>query len=97
MGIANYNEVKVVLSRYYIPHQPISISLPYLARFRQCLIEYSLSTEASRRPLYNAIKYATSFPVIYLSAAQRVVVSELAEQNGGEESWKSDRVLFLLW
>lgn len=47
-------------------------SLPYFVRFHQCIIEYVHPSNDSRRPLYNALKYATSFPVIYLSAAQRV-------------------------
>ena len=54
----------------------------------------------SRRPLYNAVKYATSFPVIYLSAAQRVAVSELVADIGGQvrdESWHGEHQLFRLW
>ncbi|EKM80664.1 hypothetical protein AGABI1DRAFT_119253 [Agaricus bisporus var. burnettii JB137-S8] len=50
---------------------PTIMSFPYLLRFRQCLIEYSSPPNATRRPLYNAIKYATAFPVIFLSAAQK--------------------------
>ncbi|PWZ02981.1 EXS-domain-containing protein [Testicularia cyperi] len=52
---------------------PILISLPYLIRFRQCISEYrtSMSTDKgrkSKKPLWNAAKYASAFPVIWLSA-----------------------------
>ncbi|KAG8823802.1 hypothetical protein FRC19_003105 [Serendipita sp. 401] len=45
------------------------MSLPYTIRLRQCLAEYV--TTKSRRSLWNALKYSTAFPVIFLSAAQR--------------------------
>ena len=54
----------------------------------------------SRRPLWNALKYASSFPVIYLSAAQRIVVSDLVAQKGEqamEEAWHGEHALFRLW
>jgi hypothetical protein len=35
------------------------------------VIEFAHPSNSSRRPLYNAIKYATAFPVIFLSAAQK--------------------------
>lgn len=58
------------------------------------MVEYTAPTNESRRPLHNAIKYATSFPVIYLSAAQRVVASadqgDQMTQNGGSH-------IFRLW
>lgn len=75
-------------------------SLPYVIRFRQCLSEYRSSTNTSRRPLLNAIKYASSFPVIFLSAAQRIVVSELVEIHGDtvkREAWHGEHLLFRLW
>lgn len=55
---------------------PLLISLPYLIRFRQCLSEYRTSSPLGRqtrstRSLYNALKYASAFPVIWLSAWQR--------------------------
>ncbi|CAL1707321.1 unnamed protein product [Somion occarium] len=46
---------------------PTLMSLPYAVRFRQCIIEYVSSTNESRRPLYNALKYASSFPATWLS------------------------------
>lgn len=55
---------------------PLLISLPYLVRFRQCISEYRTASPLGRqtrstRPLYNALKYASAFPVIWLSAWQR--------------------------
>lgn len=73
--------------------------MPYAVRLRQCLIEYTASSNDSRRPLFNALKYATSFPVIFLSAAQRLVESELIEEIGApaaERTWNS-HPLFRLW
>ncbi|KAL4074219.1 EXS-domain-containing protein [Scleroderma citrinum] len=79
---------------------PSLMSLPYMIRLRQCLIEYRSPTNTSRRPLLNAIKYASSFPVIFLSAAQRLVVSELVETHGEaarERAWHGEHPLFRLW
>jgi hypothetical protein len=51
-------------------------SLPYLIRLRQCLSEYNVSQpspgthERPMKPLYNAAKYASAFPVIWLSVMQ---------------------------
>jgi hypothetical protein len=63
---------------------PFVISVPYLIRFRQCLIEYFRVQNANKRSgqasaatgwggvhLANALKYSTAFPVIILSALQR--------------------------
>ncbi|KAF8997345.1 EXS-domain-containing protein [Hymenopellis radicata] len=79
---------------------PTIMCLPYLVRFKQCVVEYSLPTNASRRPLYNALKYATSFPVIFLSAAQRIVETDLREELGKDVSdvaWHGEHPLFRLW
>ncbi|PBK91509.1 EXS-domain-containing protein [Armillaria gallica] len=79
---------------------PAIMSLPYLVRFRQCIIEYSSPSNNSHRPLYNAVKYATSFPVIFLSAAQRIVVTELSQEKGDEVmqvAWHGEHPLFRLW
>ncbi|KIJ67610.1 hypothetical protein HYDPIDRAFT_26035 [Hydnomerulius pinastri MD-312] len=79
---------------------PGLMSLPYLIRLRQCLIEYKSPSNTSRRPLFNAIKYASSFPVIFLSAAQRLVISELAAAHGDSvtrEAWHGEHPLFRLW
>ncbi|TFY83556.1 hypothetical protein EWM64_g466 [Hericium alpestre] len=79
---------------------PTLMSLPYLVRFRQCLIEYAHPSNTSSRPFFNALKYASSFPVIFLSAAQRLVVSELVEEKGlqaAKEAWHGEHALFRLW
>ena len=47
---------------------PIFSTIPYLLRFRQCIVEYIASNFNQRRSLANALKYATSFPVIAFSA-----------------------------
>ncbi|UZJ54400.1 hypothetical protein CBS101457_003720 [Exobasidium rhododendri] len=55
---------------------PILVSLPYAIRLRQCLSEYNMSqpapgtNEKPLKPLYNAAKYASAFPVIWLSVMQ---------------------------
>ena len=73
-------------------------SIPYAIRFRQCLVEYYFTTNQSKRPLYNAVKYATSFPVIFLSAAQRQVVKEVEVVELGQSNlWYSGHPLFNLW
>ncbi|KAI9812504.1 MAG: protein-ER retention protein [Thelocarpon impressellum] len=62
---------------------PLIISVPYLIRLRQCLIEYGrVGKDYGKHPprvssgwggqhLANALKYSTAFPVIILSALQR--------------------------
>ncbi|KDQ57814.1 hypothetical protein JAAARDRAFT_129946 [Jaapia argillacea MUCL 33604] len=79
---------------------PTLMSVPYAIRFRQCIIDYMLPTNESTRPFYNALKYASSFPVIFLSAAQRIVVADLVESRGEEVStvpWHGEHQLFRLW
>ncbi|KAL1917785.1 uncharacterized protein VTP21DRAFT_3619 [Calcarisporiella thermophila] len=77
---------------------PILMAVPYLIRLRQCICEYRASRYANQRHLYNAIKYATSLPVILFSALQtsegssgRVVL------DGGEEAMVSTSTTFYLW
>ncbi|GJJ06474.1 hypothetical protein Clacol_000666 [Clathrus columnatus] len=78
---------------------PLTMCLPYAARLRQCVIEYFASSSPSnKRALVNALKYSTSFPVIFLSAAQRLVESELAVENGPEvlhSPWHGEHPLLL--
>jgi hypothetical protein len=57
---------------------PLLISVPSFIRLRQCLIEFVRVRRAGQKSdgwggqhLANAIKYATAFPVIILSALQR--------------------------
>lgn len=89
-----------VLASFLLVMSNMINSLPYLIRLRQCLVEYSLPTNKSRRPLYNALKYATSFPVIFLSAAQRIVIYDLVKEKGdnvAKEAWHGEHQLFRLW
>lgn len=63
---------------------PLIMALPYLIRLRQCLTEfarvraapYKEATGWGGQHLANAAKYATSFPVIALSAMQRSLPAE---------------------
>ncbi|KAI0663548.1 EXS-domain-containing protein [Cubamyces menziesii] len=85
------------LSRWILP---TLMSIPYAVRFRQCLVEYNAPSNESRRPLFNALKYASSFPVIYLSAAQRIVVSDVVALEGeaaASQPWHGEHQLFRLW
>lgn len=62
---------------------PFIMSVPSMIRLRQCLIEYSrvkrrnwktgsdADRKAARNHLANAVKYASAFPVIIMSAVQR--------------------------
>lgn len=94
-----YDFVLRLTPRAGLCHSIYGPSLPYLVRFRQCIVEYTSPSNDSRRPLWNAVKYASSFPVIFLSAAQRIVVSDLIAQNGESagEGWNSGHMLFRLW
>ncbi|GAA5890043.1 hypothetical protein JCM8208_002681 [Rhodotorula glutinis] len=84
---------------------PFMTSLPYLFRFRQCLSEvYTRSTPTPRRSLLNALKYATAFPVIILSAMQTVIGDPFDtddDQADGVheagERWIGRTTLFNLW
>lgn len=53
---------------------PCILALPYLFRFFQCLRQYSDTRD--RTCISNALKYATAFPVILLSALKYHVVAE---------------------
>ncbi|KAI0358393.1 EXS-domain-containing protein [Trametes cingulata] len=79
---------------------PTLMSIPYAVRLRQCLVEYNAPANESRRPLFNALKYASSFPVIFLSAAQRIVVSDVVALQGeaaARQPWHGEHQLFRLW
>ncbi|KAL9937092.1 hypothetical protein V8E36_004327 [Tilletia maclaganii] len=77
---------------------PILTSLPYLIRLRQCISEYlsthpsyslafkpsaSSGAKRSRKPLYNAFKYFSALPVIWLAALEGFASSELAAWESG--------------
>lgn len=80
-------------------------SLPYIIRFRQCIVELYHSDWKSLRPLANACKYASAFPVIFLSAAQKIVVQDVAAAKGMTEAqlaqtgdrWFGEHRLWRLW
>ncbi|OXG13801.1 hypothetical protein C349_05592 [Cryptococcus neoformans var. grubii Br795] len=83
----------------------LMVSLPYMLRFRQCLLEYYQSSWQSPRALANALKYFSAFPVILLSALQKSVVSDIASQKGisvqelaeRHDRWFGEHRLFRLW
>eukprot|EP01018_Ginkgo_biloba_P032289 Gb_40526 [translate_table: standard] len=54
---------------------PCVLAFPYVCRFFQCLRQYKDTREKSC--LLNALKYATTFPVIFLSALKYHVVPEI--------------------
>ncbi|GAA5939938.1 hypothetical protein JCM3775_007154 [Rhodotorula graminis] len=81
---------------------PFMTSLPYLFRFRQCLSEvYTRSTPTPRRSLLNALKYATAFPVIILSAMQTIIGDPFDADDDhlheAGERWIGRTTLFNLW
>lgn len=96
----------VVAMVWYAPrYDGANRSLPYLLRFRQCMLELHQSSYKSAKPLLNACKYASAFPVIFLSAAQKSVVRDIALQRGltvqelGDTGnrWFGEHRLFRLW
>ncbi|QRW08269.1 ER retention-like protein [Ceratobasidium sp. AG-Ba] len=79
---------------------PLMMALPYAIRFRQCMMEYIGSKRTSGRALANAIKYATAFPVIFLSVAQRSsLTGPLDAKPEGETkiSGYLDNKVFKIW
>ncbi|KAI7831540.1 EXS family-domain-containing protein [Gamsiella multidivaricata] len=75
---------------------PIMTSIPYCIRLRQCLSEYIESNYTTERHLMNALKYATAFPVIIVSAMQKT--SKAASLKGlPYDGYLSDNSLFRLW
>ncbi|GMK55944.1 hypothetical protein CspeluHIS016_0210000 [Cutaneotrichosporon spelunceum] len=80
------------------------VCLPYIIRFRQCMVEFYHSGWKSMRPFANACKYASAFPVIFLSAMQKTVVTEVAAAKGvttaelsASGRWFGEHRLFRLW
>ncbi|CED82712.1 Predicted small molecule transporter [Phaffia rhodozyma] len=83
---------------------PFITSIPYMIRFRQCMVEYISSDYKQTRPLANALKYSTAFPVILFSAVQKTVMEDIAAERGvtdmnelGENRWFGEHPLFRLW
>jgi hypothetical protein len=75
---------------------PLVISLPYFIRLRQCFIEFSRSRGSGTQHLLNALKYASAFPVILLSAMQRTYISPV-EDKYPDKVWFGESMLFRLW
>lgn len=50
---------------------PLFTAIPYFLRLRQCVAEYIASDYQQKRSLANALKYASSFPVIAFSAIHK--------------------------
>ncbi len=77
---------------------PLLISLPYAVRLRQCLSEYATAPPAAvggwknKRPLWNAAKYASALPVIWLSAWYEADTHAASRQA----DWISRYTLWLL-
>ncbi|GAA5844980.1 hypothetical protein JCM3766R1_004836 [Sporobolomyces carnicolor] len=77
---------------------PLMVALPYVFRFRQCLSEVvTKQTPTPRRSLLNALKYATAFPVIILSAMQTVVGDPFDDDKEVGERWIGKTTLFGVW
>ncbi|KAI8980972.1 EXS family-domain-containing protein [Pilobolus umbonatus] len=75
---------------------PLIISVPYLVRLKQCISEY-IESKYSRH-LYNALKYASSIPVIIFAAAQRKASMYITETGSTPITWYLDEiVIFRLW
>lgn len=82
---------------------PLIIAIPSLIRFRQCIIEYLRVKHSNQKEggyshhgwggqhLANAMKYASAFPVIILSALQRSLSFDQASIGMSEAS------LYRLW
>ncbi|RCH79468.1 protein-ER retention protein, partial [Rhizopus stolonifer] len=75
---------------------PFIISIPYLIRLRQCISEYIESKE--QRHVYNALKYATSIPVIVFSAIQKKANIYILETGQVPDSWYFTEIhVFRFW
>lgn len=113
-GSANYITLAMV---WYVPLSPslpynvedelipLTHSLPYMVRFRQCLLEAHQSGWSNPRPFANSLKYFSAFPVILLSAAQKNVMADIATAKGvtpqeiaeSGERWFGEHPMFRLW
>ncbi|PVZ99989.1 hypothetical protein BB558_003974 [Smittium angustum] len=80
---------------------PLITSIPYSLRLYQCIRDYYQSDPdslARKRHIANAVKYLSSFPVIFLSAFQKKYMSYRSKDIGTQfdEVWFL-RLLFFLW
>ncbi|KAG1452973.1 hypothetical protein G6F46_009734 [Rhizopus delemar] len=75
---------------------PFIICLPYLIRLKQCIAEYLDSKE--QRHIYNALKYASSIPVIIFSAIQKKANIYILESGQVPNSWYLNEIhVFRFW
>jgi len=74
---------------------PCIMSIPYAIRFRQCILDYAHSDRSEITQLFNAAKYLTSFPVIFLSVMQRSFQQNTAIVNSNV--WFGEYLIFRLW
>lgn len=81
---------------FFFEKSGVDGSLPYIIRLRQCLIEFSRSRGTGTQHLFNALKYASAFPVILLSAMQRTYISPV-EDKYPDKVWFGESMLFRLW
>ncbi|KAI8391594.1 EXS family-domain-containing protein [Radiomyces spectabilis] len=94
----NYSDALPMKINSLAWHPDLFLPLPYLIRLRQCLSEYLESRGQQSRHLFNALKYASAFPVIILSAVQRRATSYVAETGSVPKNWWLDEVnIFRLW
>ena len=85
---------------------PVLTSLPYLIRLRQCLSEYCTSSpiirssngtsRRSRKPLLNALKYASALPVIWLSTIHEMAMDAIVLDNDARVIPEEDMDSFFL-
>ncbi|KAJ2878633.1 protein-ER retention protein, partial [Coemansia aciculifera] len=76
------------------------VAMPYAFRLRQCANEYLNAPPASaeaKRHFANAVKYASAFPVICLSAMHRRAEIEASTMADAKHSSWIQRPVFALW
>ncbi|KAI8577416.1 hypothetical protein K450DRAFT_252325 [Umbelopsis ramanniana AG] len=97
-GIVDYLVVEHQSGCYRDIMGPVMTSLPYIIRFKQCIFEYLESDRKTQRHLLNACKYASAFPVIMLSATQKIAAKRIDEFGDLPDTWWiGDTGLFRLW
>ncbi|KAI7903246.1 EXS family-domain-containing protein [Cokeromyces recurvatus] len=75
---------------------PLLIGIPYLIRLRQCITEYIEFKE--KRHLLNALKYASSIPVVIFSALYRKATIYIAEMGTVPTHWPlKEDTIFRIW
>jgi len=97
-GVVDYLIVEHQSGCYRDIMGPVMTSIPYIIRFRQCISEYLDSDRKTQRHLLNACKYASAFPVIILSATQKIAAKRVLELGELPDAWWiGDTGLFRLW